>query len=48
MVEVMGRYYSDKHGISCINIRIALSVPDHPLSPLKTRTWVSQRVSAAG
>lgn len=44
MVEVMGRYYSDKHGISCINIRIGhYSVPDYPLSPLKTRTWVSQR-----
>jgi uronate dehydrogenase len=44
MVEVMGRYYCDKHGISCINIRIGhYSVPDHPLSPLKTRTWVSQR-----
>lgn len=42
MVEVMGRYYCDKHGISCINIRIGhYSRTDRPLSPMKTRTWVS-------
>ncbi|MBP7401302.1 MAG: NAD(P)-dependent oxidoreductase [Clostridia bacterium] len=44
MVEVMGQYYADKHGISCINIRIGhYSVPDRPLSPIKTLTWISQR-----
>ncbi|MDR2933308.1 MAG: NAD(P)-dependent oxidoreductase [Oscillospiraceae bacterium] len=42
--ELMGRMYSDKYGISCINIRIGhYPADDEPKSPRRTTVWISHR-----
>ena len=42
--EMMGRMYSDKYGISCINIRIGhYSANDEPQTPRRAKVWISQR-----
>lgn len=44
MAETIGRLYSDKYGISCINIRIgSFSPTDEVVSYRRTRSWVSRR-----
>ena len=42
--EMMGRLYSDKYGLSCINIRIGHYSPtNEPKTPRKCRVWISHR-----
>ena len=44
MAETIGRMYSDKYGISCINVRIGSYDPDdHVSNYRRTRTWISRR-----
>ena len=44
MAEMVGRLYSDQSGISVINIRIGhYSRTDRPVTPVKTKTWISHR-----
>ena len=43
-IELLGRYYADKYGISSINIRIGnFSGDDRPLSERASRIWISCR-----
>lgn len=42
--ELMGRLYSDKHGISSINIRIGhYPGDDRPMTPRRATIWISSR-----
>ncbi|WP_243297866.1 NAD-dependent epimerase/dehydratase family protein [Bacillus litorisediminis] len=43
-IELLGRYYADKYGISSINIRIGnFSGTDRPLSERASHIWISSR-----
>lgn len=42
--ELVGRFYSDRYGISSINVRIGnFSVENRPMSLRATRIWISHR-----
>lgn len=43
-IEVLGNYYADRFGISCINLRIGhLNEEDKPWSPRRSRIFLSHR-----